>query len=107
MTSMLTHPNHIYVAAGTYTVALTISKLPRINTMTHTNYITAYPPVHAGFTAAPTEGVAPLTVTFTNSSTGDYTASLWDFGDGITSTQPSPTRIASQSLLHRLVKFLE
>jgi len=47
--------------------------------------------VVADFTASPTKGVAPLTVTFTNTSTGDYTSSLWDFGDGITSTLTSPT----------------
>ncbi len=45
----------------------------------------------ADFTASPTEGVLPLTVTFTNTSTGDYTSSLWDFGDGITSTLTNPT----------------
>lgn len=50
-----------------------------------------YVPVQADFTAAPTSGPAPLTVVFTNTSTGGYTASLWGFGDGITSTQTSPT----------------
>ena len=40
----------------------------------------------ADFTAFPTAGVAPLRVVFTNTSTGSYTASLWDFGDGVTST---------------------
>ena len=49
--------------------------------------------VTAGFTASPTEGVPPLTVTFTNTSTGDYTSSLWGFGDDITSTLTSPTHI--------------
>ena len=49
--------------------------------------------VTAGFTASPTEGVPPLAVTFTNTSSGDYTSSLWGFGDGITSTLTSPTHI--------------
>jgi C1A family cysteine protease len=44
----------------------------------------------ARFTASPTSGVAPLTVAFTNLSTGDYVASLWDFGDGVTGTVESP-----------------
>jgi PKD repeat protein len=47
--------------------------------------------MQADFTAWPTAGTAPLTVVFTNTSTGGYTISLWDFGDGVTSTQTSPT----------------
>jgi len=47
--------------------------------------------VTADFTASPIEGVLPLTVTFTNTSAGDYISILWDFGDGITSTLASPT----------------
>lgn len=45
----------------------------------------------ADFTATPTHGAAPLTVQFTNTSAGDFTTSLWDFGDGGTSTEIRPT----------------
>src|SRR6266478_478347 len=38
----------------------------------------------AMFTASPTNGVRPLTVTFTDSSTGTITNRFWDFGDGST-----------------------
>ena len=38
-------------------------------------------------------GTAPLTVTFTNQSTGDYTDLVWNFGDGITSTLGNPTHV--------------
>jgi PKD repeat protein len=48
-------------------------------------------PVEARFTARPTSGLAPLEVTFTNTSRGDYAESLWDFGDGETSTEINPT----------------
>jgi len=54
---------------------------------------TVYVPPIADFTASPTSGIAPLRVVFTNTSTGDYTASLWDFGDGMTSTLKSPTHV--------------
>jgi CSLREA domain-containing protein len=46
---------------------------------------------HADFVGQPTAGLPPLTVVFTNTSTGDYDTSLWLFGDGFTSTLPSPT----------------
>lgn len=49
----------------------------------------------ANFTASPTEGLAPLAVVFTNTSSGDYTGSLWDFGDGVTSTLENPTHTYS------------
>jgi len=45
----------------------------------------------ANFTANSTGGVMPVTVEFTDLSTGDIDNWLWDFGDGATSTQPSPT----------------
>jgi PKD repeat protein len=47
--------------------------------------------VVAEFTASPRSGLAPLTVTFTNESAGDYTDSQWTFGDGETSTEADPT----------------
>ncbi len=51
----------------------------------------AFQPVSASFTPVPGSGVAPLEVTFTNTSTGDYTTSAWDFGDGESSMETSPT----------------
>jgi PKD repeat protein len=44
------------------------------------------PPPTAAFTASPTSGSAPLTVTFTDQSTGTVTTRLWNFGDGQTSS---------------------
>src|SRR5262249_52887183 len=41
-------------------------------------------PPTASFTASPTNGVAPLTVTFTDTSTGAITNRFWNFGDGNT-----------------------
>jgi len=48
------------------------------------------PPL-AQFTADQTEGLAPLTVQFTNQSTGDITSWYWEFGDGETSTEQNPS----------------
>ncbi len=59
-------------------------------------------PVHANFTATPTGGVGPLTVAFTNASTGDYTSLLWAFGDGGTSILTDPSHVyTAPGNLHR------
>jgi hypothetical protein len=49
------------------------------------------PPLEADFTATPTRGIAPLTVSFTDRSTGDITSWYWEFGDGGTSTMQNPS----------------
>jgi PKD repeat protein len=46
------------------------------------------PPVN--FEGSPRAGYTPLTVTFTDTSTGTFTSRLWDFGDGITSSEENP-----------------
>ena len=48
------------------------------------------PPPVAGFTAAPASGDAPLTVYFTDRSTGEITGWSWNFGDGHTSYERHP-----------------
>jgi len=45
----------------------------------------------ADFSAEPTGGRAPLTVQFTDRSTGSITTRRWDFGDGDTSNKQNPT----------------
>ena len=52
--------------------------------------VTAAEPV-AHFVAAPTQGAVPLTVNFTDESTGSITLWGWDFGDGGTSTEENPS----------------
>ncbi|MBN1249222.1 MAG: PKD domain-containing protein, partial [Anaerolineae bacterium] len=44
----------------------------------------------AHFSATPTSGEVPLTVSFTDQSTNMPTSWLWDFGDAITSTLQHP-----------------
>ncbi len=50
----------------------------------------AAPPV-AGFSATPVQGTAPLTVQFTETSTGEISSRVWNFGDGATSTTAHPS----------------
>ncbi|MCK4368959.1 MAG: PKD domain-containing protein [Dehalococcoidales bacterium] len=47
----------------------------------------------ADFIATPTSGPAPLTVQFTDLSTGDITSWLWHFGDGGISPEQNPSHI--------------
>jgi len=60
------------------------------NTTIKTNYITVSggAPV-AALNATPTSGCAPLTVNFTDQSTGNPSSWSWIFGDGDTSTNQS------------------
>ena len=47
----------------------------------------------AAFTAMPMTGTPPLTVNFTDHSTGDPKQWRWDFGDGTLSTVQNPTHV--------------
>ncbi|MFH1894234.1 MAG: S8 family serine peptidase [Candidatus Zixiibacteriota bacterium] len=52
--------------------------------------LTPTPPV-ANFSGSPTSGTVPLTVNFTDLSTGSVTSWSWTFGDGGTSTAQNPS----------------
>ena len=78
-------PPQVYDIEGTYIVSLTVSGLGGMDTALLSDYITVYEPVTADFSGFPLTGTAPLTVTFTNLSIGDYDACHWDFGDGLVS----------------------
>lgn len=84
---------------GTYTVKLEIFFLNRSNQvvgLSRKNIINitvtgvAQPPV-ANFIGSPTSGNAPLTVNFTDQSSGNITSRSWDFGDGQSSTLQNPS----------------
>ncbi len=90
-------PAHTYGAAGTYTVTLTVNGPGGTDTLTRPEYITVAEGLHSAFTGYPTQGGAPLLVSFTNSSTGDFDTCDWTFGDGGTSgdcNNPTHTYIA-------------
>jgi PGF-pre-PGF domain-containing protein len=90
------NPTHTYSTVGTYTVSLTASNKndsePKFGTVTVQAYVP--PPVTpinpvADFNANPTEGYAPLTVQFTDSSQ-NAVGWNWDFGDGAKSNDQNP-----------------
>ena len=86
-----TSVSHTYNVAGTNTVTLIVSGPVGVSTSTQTNYIMTGFPLAADFSANPTNGPAPLVVTFTDMSTGTITNRLWDFGDGGTSGDINPS----------------
>jgi len=90
-TSIFQNPIHKYLNVGIYTVSLTVKNAAGSNTVTKTDYITVVAKPIAAFSATPTSGKLPLTVKFTDKSTGVPTAWKWSFGDGTTSTNQNPT----------------
>jgi len=90
-TSTAQNPSHTYNSPGTYTVSLTVTGPGGSDTETKTNYITVSAAPTADFVGDPTSGTAPLTVNFTDKSTGNPTSWSWDFGDGGTSTAQNPS----------------
>lgn len=92
VTSSEQNPTHTYTTPGVYSVSLTAYwGEEESDTRTRTDYITVFEAIKAGFSGDPISGIAPLTVKFTNTSTGNYDASNWDFGDGATSSEHNPT----------------
>jgi PKD repeat protein len=93
-TSTSQDPSHSYTTPGTYTVTLIAGNAGGLSTNTQINLITVLtPPPMAGFTAIPTNGAAPLSVSFTDASTGSVTGWAWAFGDGNTAISQNPSDI--------------
>ena len=94
-TSTLQNPTAAYFTPGMYTVKLTATNANGSNTLTRSQYISVYEPPTVAFSADKINGCFPLTVKFTDVSSpgaGNNNISwLWDFGNGITSTQQHPS----------------
>jgi PKD repeat protein len=84
------NPQHNYIRKGIYTVKLTVTNFYGSSVETKLNYISIGLAPNAGFTGEPLSGNAPLTVVFTDHSSGYPTSWAWNFGDGQTSTVQNP-----------------
>ncbi len=91
--STVQNPTNTYTTAGSYSVRLVASNANSDGTTTETNLILVVGTIDADFTASVASGVAPLSVTFTDTSTQSPTSWQWDFeNDGsIDSTVQNPT----------------
>ena len=90
-TSNQKNPSVTYNTPGTYAVTLIATNGVGSDTITLNNYMNAITTPLAGFNVTMTGNVASCT----NTSTwgGSY---LWNFGDGMTSTEQNPTHIYAQ-----------
>ncbi len=103
-------PSHVYQADGTYSVKLWAANIHGGNGandfVQKTGFITVNSSTGSGgggdggggvpvpnFTANVTSGAAPLAVQFTDTSSHSPTAWWWEFGDGATSAEQSPSHV--------------
>jgi len=83
-------PVHTYTADGSYTVELTVTDgMMNSDTFSSSVSVAASLPPEAAFTVA----VNNLAATFTDTSSGGYgnLSYVWDFGNGTSSTEQSPS----------------
>ena len=83
---------HVYTTPNTYTIKFAASVVGS-NTCSDTTQqtIQVIPASISNFNINATEGCGALTVNFTESSTNNPASWAWDFGDGTTSLQQTPT----------------
>ncbi len=93
------NPVHVYRRAGAYTVRLVVTAGWKSGQAVRTRYIVVVDPdaLSANFTSNVTKGVAPLSVQFTDTSTGAPTRWSWQFGDGTNSTVQNPVHTYSRA----------
>ncbi|NCD34685.1 MAG: PKD domain-containing protein [Spartobacteria bacterium] len=90
--STLQNPANTYGSAGLYSVKLTVAGAEGSSTLVKTNVIEVLPmgmPV-AAFSMDITNGIRPLTVVFSDESSGSITNRLWSFGDGVSASSINP-----------------
>ncbi|KUG07170.1 hypothetical protein ASZ90_016740 [hydrocarbon metagenome] len=87
------HPVHVYQEPGVYPVSLTVRNPYGTNTLSEEGAIAVGMTPAAGFSAAPREGTAPLSVRFTDLSRGSPDQWSWNFGDGSGASEKDPAHM--------------
>ena len=83
--SNIEDPSHVYTQSGVYNVDL-IGVSDHFCRDTVTKQVNVYQRETISFTPDITSGCIPLTINFTDNTSGNIIAWFWDFGDGSTST---------------------
>ncbi|RZK20865.1 MAG: PKD domain-containing protein [Pedobacter sp.] len=86
--------SHTYLTAGDYTITLTATN--GCSTVKSQQTVTVYPNVSASFKVSKPAYCLSETVVFTNTSDSQFTT-VWNFGDGTTSTDTNPTHTYTTS----------
>lgn len=87
------NPIHTYTDAGQFTVSLTVSTPFYRDNKRITDLIVSGSPPDAHFSGSPLSGPPPLTITFSDLSSGYPTTWHWDFGDNSTSSEENPIHV--------------
>lgn len=96
------NPCHTYISSGTFNVTLKVGNGMETSTSRPRIIKVDAEPLKAAFKADPRSGTKPLTVSFTDWSTGKPTWWNWSFGDGtfyrtVDSDKSSPTHTYTRS----------
>jgi PKD repeat protein len=95
------NPSHVYEQPGEYTVTLTVENGLESDAKTKAGFIVVKEKPRAAFELAETTGCAPFEVKFSDLSTGTgLSLWSWDFGDGGTSQEQSPTHAYTEPGLY-------
>ncbi len=84
------NPSHTFQYVDTFKVTLTVNSSDGTDSKSDTVIVTEAVPV-AKFGADVMEGPVPLTVQFSDSSSGNIESWLWEFGDGESSSEQNPS----------------
>jgi PKD repeat protein len=88
--------SHLYTVPGTYIVRLVSLNNENVSRISIPVVVEEMPvPLDANFTADPVTGTPPLTVQFSDISSGEPVSWNWTFGDGIISHEQSPVHTYS------------
>jgi PKD repeat protein len=91
------NPSHTYTGIGTFNVSLECWNGSGCRKTKTINNAISVSRAKALFNATPRVGCPPLTVNFSNYSVGNGLTYFWDFGDGNTSTQQTPSHTYTTS----------